>query len=269
MNARDIKLKKNKVGFKEALRLIVRYSRKRIYEQIKAISFITIYLFLFQVLILRLPVLEGGLIALGLVFTVIGLAIFMEGLMLGIMPLGERVGVKLPQKSKLPTILLFAFILGLLSTFAEPSVNILKTIGGSTVAWKAPLLFMLLNARAQLLVSAVGIGVGFAVVMGLLRVIYGWSLKPFIYSLISILSLLTLYVYLDPNLQYLLGLAWDSGAITTGVVTVPLVIALGIGASQVTGKRIGDYGVFGIITLAGLTPVIAVLIFGIMQLPNA
>ncbi len=192
----------------------------------------------------------------------------MEGLSLGIMPLGEKVGEKLPQKSKLPTVLAFSFILGLLSTFAEPAVTTLRTIGRSVIAWEAPLLFMLLNTYVEYLVYAVGIGVGIAVLLGLLRFLYGFSLKPFLYIIVSLLSIISVYAYFEPNLQYVLGLAWDCGAVTTGAVSVPLVIALGIGVSRAKGKRFSDHGVFGIVSLASLVPIITVILYGIIILPK-
>ena len=252
-----------------AFRLLLKYAAKKFLEQLKTVYFITLYLFLLQTLVLKVPVLEGALVSIGLVLVVVGLTFFMEGLLLGIMPLGERVGEKLPQNSKLHTVLAFSFILGLLSTFAEPAVTALRTIGRSVIAWEAPLLFMLLNTHVEYLVYAVGIGVGISVLLGLLRFLYGWSLKPFLYIIVSLLALISAYAYWDPNLQYLIGLAWDCGAITTGAVTVPLVIALGIGVSRVTGKRISDYGVFGIVSLASLIPIITVIIYGIIKLPLA
>jgi hypothetical protein len=98
---------------------------------------------------------------------------------------------------------------------------------------------------------------------GMLRFLYGWSLKPFLYVLIGLLSVLTIYAAFDPNLRSITGLAWDCGAVTTGPVTVPLVLALGIGICRVAGKAGSENSGFGVVTLASLFPIIAVLSLGI------
>jgi len=109
-------------------------------------------------------------------------------------------------------------------------------------------------------VLVIGFSVGLAAVIGTLRFLYGWSLKPFIYGSLAPVLALTLYGASDPDLTKVLGLAWDAGAVTTGPVTVPLVLALGIGIATAAGK--GDSGLsgFGIVTLASLFPIIGVLV---------
>ena len=83
----------------------------------------------------------------------------------------------------------------------------------------------------------VGAGVGIAAILGTVRFVRGWSLKPMIYGAIFPVFLLTIYAWFDPNLRSVLGLAWDCGAVTTGPVTVPLVLSLGIGIANAAGKR--------------------------------
>jgi hypothetical protein len=102
--------------------------------------------------------------------------------------------------------------------------------------------------------------VGLAAVVGTLRFLYGWSLKPLIYMALGPVLVLTIYASTDPNLAATLGLAWDAGAVTTGPVTVPLVLSLGIGIAAAGGK--GDSGLsgFGIVTLASIFPIIGVLL---------
>ena len=254
-----------KVSGKEALNMILRYIRKRLSEQIKAVSGIIIYLILFQILILGIPILDASVIVLGMVMVILGLAFFMEGLLLGIMPMGEEIGIKLPQKAKFGSILVIAFILGMGATLAEPAIAVLKVAGGSVLAWQAPLLFLFLNKYSAWLVGAVGIGVGIALILSMIRFLKGHSLKPYIYVMISLLLLLSLYAWIDPNLRNLLGLAWDCGGVTTGPVTVPLVLALGIGISHVANRGGSNTeGGFGVVTMASLGPVIAVIILGII-----
>lgn len=253
------------LGARGIASILWRYFREKATEQLKSVWFIIAYLLLFQIFLLGLPIIYGVTIALGVFFVVVGLTFFMEGLRLGLMPFGETIGAILPRNSKLPTILAFAFLLGIGATFAEPAISVLKKAGGGVRPDDAPLLYSLLNDFSGQLVLAVGVGVGIAVAMGILRFFYGWSLKVFIIPLVTLLLTLTLYAYADPLLSPVIGLAWDCGAVTTGPVTVPLVLALGIGVCRIIGNDNpqssggADAG-FGIVTLASLLPILAVLL---------
>jgi hypothetical protein len=185
--------------------------------------------------------------------------LFLEGLKLGLMPLGETIGHTLPRKSALTAVLTIAFIIGVGVTFAEPAIGALRTAGLLVSVETAPYLYAILNDWSGALVLVVGCGVGLAAVLGTLRFIYGWSLKPMIYiTLVPALGL-SLYVSTHPELQKVLGLAWDCGAVTTGPVTVPLVLSLGIGIATSAGKGNPTLSGFGIVTLASLFPIIGVL----------
>lgn len=254
--------KRIRIGFRQTMKMVLPYAWNKIIEQIKSVWLIIIYLILFLCLVLRIPVTHSLIIAAGMGAVIIGLAFFMEGLLLGLMPLGEIIGLKLPQTSRLPIILAFAFILGMGATFAEPAVGILKAAGSSVSPWNAPLLFVLLNKYSLALVYAVAIGVGLAVMFGMLRFVYNWSLKPFIYVFVGSLALITLWAAFDPNLRYITGVAWDCGGVTTGPVTVPLVLALGIGICRVVGRAGSGSAGFGVVTLASLLPALTVLLLG-------
>src|SRR6188508_174321 len=110
---------KLKLSFAGVLGILRPYIRSRFLEQLKSVWIIIAYLVLFQVLILQLPIVYSLTISLGVFIVIVGLMLFLEGLMLGLMPLGELLGTKLPVKSSLPIILIFAFILGVGATFAE------------------------------------------------------------------------------------------------------------------------------------------------------
>lgn len=256
---------KYKVGNREAFKLVSRYAKKRLIEQIKAVALIIIYLILFQTLVLGIPLANAGVVSAGLALVLIGLTFFMEGLMLGLMPLGETLGLRLPLKIKVYAIVIIGFILGLGATFAEPAIGVLRSAGVSVRPWSSPLLFLMLNKYADYLIWAVGAGVGVAVMVGMLRFLYGWSLKPFIYTSIGLLLAISAYAVTNPNLKHMLGIAWDCGGVTTGPVTVPLILALGIGISRVSKKRgQDDGGGFGVVTLASIFPAIAVLLTAAM-----
>ena len=195
-----------------------------------------------------------------MVSVIIGLMFFMEGLKVGLMPFGEAIGTILPAKSKLPVVMTIAFILGIGVTFAEPAIGALKTAGSIVDVNKAPYLYAMLNNYSNVMVLVVGIGVGLAAVLGTLRFLYGWSLKPLVYLSLAPTILLTLYIHSQPELAKTLGLAWDCGAVTTGPVTVPLVLSLGIGIAAAAGKGNSSLSGFGIVMLASLFPIIAVML---------
>jgi hypothetical protein len=194
---------------------------------------------------------------------IIGLMFFMEGLKVGLMPFGESIGTILPAKSKLPVVMVIAFILGIGVTFAEPAIGALKTAGSIVDVNQAPYLYALLNTWAEVMVLVVGIGVGLAAVLGTLRFLYGWSLKPLVYLTLMPTMLLSIYFHFQPELAKTLGLAWDCGAVTTGPVTVPLVLSLGIGIAAAAGKGNSSLSGFGIVMLASLFPIIAVMLLAL------
>ncbi|MBK1718176.1 DUF1538 domain-containing protein [Thiocystis violacea] len=236
------------------------YVSVRFMDQFRAVVPLALYLALFQILILRQLVDDSWLITAGLFAVILGLMFFMEGLKLGLMPFGELIGHTLPRKSSLPLVLLITLLLGIGVTFAEPAIGALQAAGRNVSPELAPYLWLLLNEWTGALVLVIGASVGLAAVLGTLRFLHGWSLKPLIYaSLVPVLGL-TLYGAGDPELAKVMGLAWDAGAVTTGPVTVPLVLSLGIGIAAAAGR--GDSGLsgFGIVTLASLFPIIGVLL---------
>lgn len=247
----------------DAFRLIYRYLQSKTFEQLKAVMPLAVYLVLFQTLILKEPIANAMSITGGLVAVVIGLMLFMEGLRLGLMPFGEVIGNKLPQKSTLPVVLLIVFLLGIGVTFAEPAIGALKIAGANIDPNQAPYLYAILNQWSNVLVLVIGIGVGIAALLGTLRFLYDWSLKPLIFMTLLPTLLLTAYSMQDEQLSLIIGLAWDSGAVTTGPVTVPLVLALGIGIAAAAGSGNQSLSGFGIVTLASLFPIIGVLSLGI------
>ena len=252
-----------KLNAAEVLRLFRPYVSVRFMEQVKAVVPLALYLALFQILFLRQLVEDSWVITGGLFAVIAGLMFFMEGLKLGLMPFGTVIGNQLPRKSSLPLVLFITLLLGIGVTFAEPAISALKAAGENVAVERAPYLYAMLNDWAQALVLVVGVSVGLAAAIGTLRFLYGWSLKPLIYvTLLPVLGL-TIFAAFDPELQKILGLAWDCGAVTTGPVTVPLVLSLGIGIAAAAGK--GDSGLsgFGIVTLASLFPIMGVLLLSL------
>ncbi len=249
-----------RLNARESVQLVRPYVGVRFMDQVRAVIPLAAYLALFQLLILDQIIEDSWVITGGLFAVMVGLMFFMEGLSKGLMPLGQAIGNGLPRKSPLPLVLLVTFLLGIGVTFAEPAIGALQAAGSNVSAERAPYLYTLLNDWSGALVLVVGVSVGAAAVLGTLRFLYGWSLKPLIYLALAPVLLLTVYASTNADLRATLGLAWDAGAVTTGPVTVPLVLALGIGIATAGGR--GDSGLsgFGIVTLASLFPILGVLL---------
>jgi hypothetical protein len=247
----------------ETFRLLSPYVSVRFMEQIKAVVPLAVYLALFQILFLRHVVEDSWVITGGLFAVIVGLMFFMEGLKLGLMPFGTVIGSNLPRKSPLPVVLLITLLLGIGVTFAEPAIGALQAAGQNVSVERAPYLYALLNFWSTELVLVVGFSVGLAAVIGTLRFLYSWSLKPLIYGSLVPLLALTVYASVDPEIRNVIGLAWDCGAVTTGPVTVPLVLSLGIGIAAAAGKGESGLSGFGIVTLASLFPIIGVFLLAL------
>ena len=244
----------------KAFALLVPYCSVRFKEQLRAVVPLAVYLALFQIFVLQYPIQAATLLLIGLLAVVIGLAIFMEGLNSGLMPFGNVIGANLPNKASMPVVLVIIGMLGVGVTFAEPAIGALQAFGSSVDVTRAPYLYEVLNNWTMPLVLIVGAGVGMAAILGTLRFVRGWSLKPLIYSSLGPVVVLTIFFWTKPELRSVLGLAWDCGAVTTGPVTVPLVLALGIGIANSAGRGNSTLSGFGIVTLASLFPILAVLL---------
>ena len=188
-------------------------------------------------------------IIIGLVIVAVGLAIFMQGLEIGIFPIGESLAHEFAQKGSVFWLLLFAFLIGFSTTVAEPALI--------AIANKASLISQG-RIDSEMLRITVALSVGFAIALGSYRIIVGHPIHYYIITGYILTVVLTNFV--PPEI---VGLAYDSGGVTTSTVTVPLVAALGIGlASSIKGRNPVIDG-FGLIAFASLTPMIFVQLYGI------
>ncbi len=189
-------------------------------------------------------------ILIGLFIVAVGLALFIRGLELGIFPIGEGLAVDFAKKGSVFWLLLFAFTIGFSTTVAEPALI--------AIAEKAAVISHGL-IDAFWLRMTVALSVGFAIALGTLRILLG---HPIAYYIISGYILVVIITFFAP--KEIIGLAYDSGGVTTSTVTVPLVAALGIGlASSIKGRNPAIDG-FGLIAFASLTPMIFVQVYGII-----
>ncbi|HHH19879.1 MAG TPA: DUF1538 domain-containing protein, partial [Campylobacterales bacterium] len=189
-------------------------------------------------------------IIIGLTIVAVGLALFIRGLELGIFPIGENLAVDFAKKGSAFWLLLFAFTIGFSTTVAEPALI--------AIADKAAMISNGL-VDAFWLRMTVALSVGFAIALGTLRILLG---HPIHYYIIAGYVLVVAVTFFAP--KEIIGLAYDSGGVTTSTVTVPLVAALGIGlSSSIKGRNPAIDG-FGLIAFASLTPMIFVQVYGII-----
>jgi hypothetical protein len=215
----------------------------------------------FQIFVIKgsatalLPLLGGGLLV------VIGLAFFIFGLRLALFPIGEGLAHSLAEKGSLFWLIVFAFVLGFGTTIAEPALIAVAT-EAAEVAAQANAIDSSVEAKESYALGlrlTVALAVGVALVVGVFRILANWSLPLMIIGGYTLIVLVTTMAPED-----IIGVAYDSGGVTTSTVTVPLVTALGIGlASSLRGRNPMTDG-FGLIALASLTPILFVLLYGIV-----
>jgi hypothetical protein len=240
-------------------RLLTPYVSVRLAEQLRAVVPLALLLIAFQALALRSSLLDTETVVLGILAVIVGLMFFMEGVKRGLMPFAENVGFHMPGRMHPSVLLGFSLLLGAAATFAEPAIGALKATADAISSERAPWLRQLLGPYSLWLVLAVATGVGLAVSLGMLRLMFGWRLKVLVLIIVPPTLALTVWAAHEPALAPIIGLAWDCGAITTGPVTVPLVLAVGIGVAASTGRSDNPLSGFGIVTLASLFPIVAVL----------
>jgi hypothetical protein len=222
---------------------------------------IIVVIAVFQLAIIQQPFPNLGGILVGLICVVIGLALFIQGLEMGLFPLGEAMAQAMTRKGSLAGLLIFAFVLGFGTTVAEPAL-IAIAAEAATIAGTAGAIADTVQARedyAFWLRMTVALSVGAALVLGVFRILIGWPIQYFIIG--GYLTVTAMTAFAPPEI---VGIAYDSGGVTTSTITVPLVTALGVGlASTIRGRNPMLDG-FGLIAFASLTPMIFVMVFGMV-----
>jgi hypothetical protein len=251
----------------KALPMVGSYAFQKIRPQFRAVLLVSAYLIAAQHLVLKTPLQNTLSIAAGLGAAILGLSFFLEGLFLGIMPLGEQCGMRLPAKIGVAGITVFSMVVGIAATLAEPAIAILRQQGSVIPPWNAPLLYLLLNRGSSWLVAAIAAGVGLSVVLGVYRFMFGWAFKPPVFIIIPLLVAASYAFDRSGVLRPVVNLAWDTGGAATGAVTVPIILALGLGVSKTGGKSSNSSGL-GLVTLASALPVAAVLFLAALTGPR-
>lgn len=252
--------------------IVVRYFKEELASQFISVGPISLVLIVFAIASRQRLIDNFWETVFGMICAALGLTLFLFGLKGSIMPLAEKVGELVNQKFSLAVVLSISFIFGVLVTLAEPAVSSLRPLGKAVDRVRAPYLFYMMNDGIEYLLLAIGIGVGIASVVGTARFIYRWRFKPFAIASATLCILVSGLIYfLVEDLRPTISLAWDAGAVTTGPVTVPILLALGKGAvsnsaltqnPRILARR--PMQGFGLVTLASLYPVLCVHIYALI-----
>ena len=220
---------------------------------------ILLVVLVFQLAVIRQPIPNVADLIIGSVFVVLGLTFFMLGLEQSLFPIGESMANAFARKGSVFWLMLFAFCLGFGTTIAEPAL-IAITQEAAGIASRAELIADNVSAKEQYALGlrlTVATSVGFAIVIGVLRILMGWPLHYLIIG--GYITVIAMTPFAPAEI---IGIAYDSGGVTTSTITVPLVTALGIGlANSIKGRNPVTDG-FGLIAIASLTPMIFVMAFG-------
>ncbi len=215
----------------------------------------------FQAFVLQQPIPGFMDIISGTLFIVVGLTFFVYGLEMGLFPIGESIANAFTRKGSVTWLLIFSFLLGFGTTVAEPALIAVANEASKVAALEG----MIENSSSAMQSYANGLrltvafSVGLAIVTGVLRILKGWSIQ---YMIMGGYILVVIMTAIAP--REIIGIAYDSGGVTTSTITVPLVTALGVGlASSIKGRNPMTDG-FGLIAFASLTPMIFVMVYGMI-----
>jgi len=230
-------------------------------ESLRDLAPIILVIAFFQIFVLQQPPDNVAGLLVGTLFVVLGLTFFIYGLEMGLFPIGESMAHAFARKGSIFWLLSFAFALGFGTTVAEPALIAISE-EASEVAAEAGQIASTEDAMetyATGLRYTVALSVGVAIVIGVLRILMNWSIHYMIMVGYMVVVIVTAFA---PD--EIIGIAYDSGGVTTSTITVPLVTALGIGlASSIAGRNPMVDG-FGLIAFASLLPIIFVLVYGIL-----
>ncbi len=221
---------------------------------------IIVVVLIFQVLVIGKSIADVDRLITGLLFVVLGLCLFIQGIELSLLPLGESMAYDFAKKGSLFWLLGFAFCLGFSAAIAEPALIVLVEKAALSAS-NHHQIDSTETASAHYALGlrfTVAISVGLAILIGVLRILKGWPVYYPVFCAYAGIALITPFAPKD-----IIGIAYDSGSIATATITVPIVTALGVGlASAIKGRNPITDG-FGLVVFASLMPMIFVMIYGI------
>ncbi|ADC51243.1 hypothetical protein BpOF4_15970 [Alkalihalophilus pseudofirmus OF4] len=219
-------------------------------EVVFAVLPITLVIVILQFTLIWLPTEVFIQFLIGVVMVSVGLILFLVGVHVGLLPVGEMIGSTLPKSKKIWLIIAVGFILGFVVTVAEPDVRVLAqqidNVSGGEIS-------------QMVLISSVALGVGIFVALAMARIIFKIRLKWLLlggYSVVFLLATIT------PNT--FIPISFDAGGVTTGPMTVPFILALGVGVASVLRSKSSSSDSFGLVALASIGPIISVQILGVI-----
>ncbi|HHT01433.1 MAG TPA: DUF1538 domain-containing protein [Firmicutes bacterium] len=228
----------------------MRVFKNTIVEVLQAVGPIALFVLFLQIIILSSPIEQKLQFLVGLIFVFLGLVFFLIGINVGLLPMGESIGNAIPQTGKLSLALFYAFFLGFLITAAEPDVRVLASqvdmVSGGLIS-------------NYILVYTVALGVGIFVALSIFKIVLGIPLKYILFACyvgIFILSLFTPAHYVP--------VSFDSGGVTTGPLTAPFLMSLGVGITSILTFKNKAQDNFGFVALASIGPIIGVMILGVI-----
>ncbi len=249
--------------FWEHLRIVLKRFAGNLVSAVRDLLPIILVISFFQLAVLQKPFPNLLEVLSGIVLVILGLSLFVLGLEMGLFPIGEAMAEAFAQKGSLFWLLLFAFGLGFSTTIAEPAL-IAVTNEAAKVAAAAEQIDPdpgSMRSYSMGLRLTVAMSVGAAVVIGIFRILKGW---PVHYLIIGGYVAVMLVTTIAPD--QIIGIAYDSGGVTTSTVTVPLVTALGVGLASTIRERNPLMDGFGLIAFASLLPMIFVMVYGMIVL---
>ncbi len=243
------------------LRVLTKRISLQVFDAFRDLIPVICVVLFFQLIILQQPFPNLERVLFGTLLVAAGLFLFIKGLEIGLFPLGETMAYDFARKGSVTWLLLFAFALGFGTTIAEPALIAVAKEAARIAAGEGAIIDTpeALKEYALGLRITVALSVGFAIVVGVIRILRGWPIHYLISA--GYVCVIAITPFAPDNM---VGIAYDSGGVTTSTITVPLVTALGIGlASSIKGRNPMIDG-FGLIAFASLTPMIFVMAYGII-----
>ncbi|MBC16851.1 MAG: hypothetical protein CL942_07350 [Desulfovibrio sp.] len=241
--------------------VILRAIATKLWTSFKDLLPIILVIAFFQAVVLQQPLPNLGDVVFGGILVVLGLTLFIQGLEMGLFPIGENMAHALARKGSIFWLLTFAFSLGFATTVAEPAL-IAVSAEAASIAAQGNLIAPgaeSMSSYALGLRMSVAFSVGIAILVGVLRILKGWPVHYLIIGGYIIVMLMTLVAPKE-----IVGIAYDAGGVTTSTVTVPLVAALGVGLASIIKGRSPLLDGFGLIAFASLLPMIFVMGYGLI-----
>ena len=223
--------------------------KEKLMESLTAVLPITLIVLALSVVLVPMDVGTAVMFTVGAVLLVFGMGLFQLGAEMAMSPLGEGIGVQMERVKKIPVIVAIAFVMGVIITIAEPDLQVL--------AQQVP------SIPNKVLIYSIAVGVGAFLALAVVRILKRISLSKLLLALYGLLAVVSVFVS-----ESFLAVAYDSGGVTTGPITVPFIMAMGVGVSAIRSDKHSANDSFGLVALCSIGPILAVLILSLIFRPD-